>query len=71
MRDVPGGNDCGFGFGCPFPERYGIAQQCAKSALGVPGKGVCNAIPIWLPGDAKLAAKELAANPPWRRAFRT
>jgi hypothetical protein len=23
--------------------------------------GVCNAIPIWLPGDAKLAAKELAA----------
>jgi len=32
---------------------------------------VCNAIPIWLLGDAKLAAKELAANPPWRRAFRT
>ena len=47
---------------------------------------VCNEIPIWLPGDAKLAAKELgakelaakelaakelAANPPWRRAFRT
>ena len=29
-----------------------------------PGEdGVCNAIPIWLPGDAKLAAKELAANP--------
>jgi hypothetical protein len=24
---------------------------------------VCNPVPIWLPSDAKLAAKELAANP--------
>jgi hypothetical protein len=26
-------------------------------------RGVCNATPIWLLGDAKLAAKELVANP--------
>ena len=25
--------------------------------------GGCNAIPIWLSGEAKLAAMELAANP--------
>jgi hypothetical protein len=38
-----------------------VLGDASKCQLG--SDRVCNAIPIWLPGDAKLAAKELAANP--------
>src|SRR6516165_6759747 len=42
------------------------ANKCSLPrtwAHQVPPHGFVNAIPIWLPGDAQLAAKELAANP--------
>ena len=38
-----------------------VLGDASKCQLG--SDQACNAIPIWLLGDAKLAAKELAANP--------